>query len=98
MTSLDEDRMLPTRLVCKRYSITDRPIDRWLGRGTPRAAVRSMGWVSGRKRVWVKGEGAHRGGHKSTEKRENKRRRPRRKWRGRLCLSGDGEGRGSTAP
>src|SRR5262249_9861441 len=30
MTSLDEERMLPTRLVCKRYSVTDRTIDRWL--------------------------------------------------------------------
>jgi hypothetical protein len=28
-----KDRMLPTRLVCKRYCIVDRTINRWIDKG-----------------------------------------------------------------
>ena len=28
-----KDRMLPTRLVCERYSIVDRTINRWIDKG-----------------------------------------------------------------
>jgi DNA-binding transcriptional MerR regulator len=33
MSSDSQDRMLPTRLVCKRYDITDRTVDRWVESG-----------------------------------------------------------------
>jgi predicted DNA-binding transcriptional regulator AlpA len=29
MSFESEDRMLPLRLVCERYGITDRTVDRW---------------------------------------------------------------------
>jgi hypothetical protein len=33
MSSDSKHRMLPTRLVCARYNITDRTVDRWLENG-----------------------------------------------------------------
>jgi predicted DNA-binding transcriptional regulator AlpA len=38
-----EDRMLPTRLVCERYSITDRTVDRWLENGILPPPIRING-------------------------------------------------------
>ena len=43
MSSDSEDRMLPTRLVCERYSITDRTVDRWLESGILPPPVRING-------------------------------------------------------
>jgi predicted DNA-binding transcriptional regulator AlpA len=43
MSSESEDRMLPVRLVCKRYSITDRTVDRWLENGILPPPVRING-------------------------------------------------------
>jgi predicted DNA-binding transcriptional regulator AlpA len=43
MSSDSEDRMLPTRLVCERYSITDRTVDRWLDSGILPPPVRING-------------------------------------------------------
>jgi DNA-binding transcriptional MerR regulator len=43
MSSGSEDRMLPTRLVCERYSITDRTVDRWLETGILPPPVRING-------------------------------------------------------
>ena len=28
-----QDRLLPTRLLCQRYSVVDKTIDRWIARG-----------------------------------------------------------------
>jgi DNA-binding transcriptional MerR regulator len=42
--------MLPTRLVCERYGITDRTIDRWLGRGILPPPVRINGLRYWRRR------------------------------------------------
>jgi predicted DNA-binding transcriptional regulator AlpA len=28
-----QDRLLPTRLLCERYSVVDKTIDRWVDRG-----------------------------------------------------------------
>jgi len=36
-------RMLPTRLVCARYNITDRTVDRWLENGILPTPVRING-------------------------------------------------------
>jgi predicted DNA-binding transcriptional regulator AlpA len=41
--SVSKDRMLPTRLVCERYSITDRTVDRWLEAGVLPPPVRING-------------------------------------------------------
>jgi hypothetical protein len=38
-----KDRMLPTRLVCARYNITDRTVDRWLENGILPTPVRING-------------------------------------------------------
>ena len=38
-----KDRMLPTRLVCDRYNITDRTVDRWVETGILPAPVRING-------------------------------------------------------
>jgi hypothetical protein len=38
-----KDRMLPTRLVCERYNITDRTVDRWLEQGILPTPVRING-------------------------------------------------------
>ena len=38
-----KDRMLPTRLVCARFNITDRTVDRWLENGILPTPVRING-------------------------------------------------------
>jgi predicted DNA-binding transcriptional regulator AlpA len=43
MSCDSQDRMLPTRLVCARYNITDRTVDRWLENGILPAPVRING-------------------------------------------------------
>jgi hypothetical protein len=43
MSSDPKDRMLPTRLVCERYNITDRTVDRWLENGILPPPVRING-------------------------------------------------------
>jgi predicted DNA-binding transcriptional regulator AlpA len=43
MSSDSKDRMLPTRLVCERYNITDRTVDRWLENGILPSPVRING-------------------------------------------------------
>jgi predicted DNA-binding transcriptional regulator AlpA len=43
MSSDSKDRMLPMRLVCERYNITDRTVDRWLESGILPPPVRING-------------------------------------------------------
>jgi hypothetical protein len=43
MQSGSKDKMLPTRLVRERYSISDRTVDRWLAGGILPAPVRING-------------------------------------------------------
>jgi DNA-binding transcriptional MerR regulator len=43
MSSDQKDQMLPTRLVCERYNITDRTVDRWLESGILPTPVRING-------------------------------------------------------
>jgi DNA-binding transcriptional MerR regulator len=43
MSSDSKNRMLPTRLVCERYNITDRTVDRWLKNGILPTPVRING-------------------------------------------------------
>lgn len=43
MSSDPKDRMLPTRLVCERYNITDRTVDRWLASGILPPPIRING-------------------------------------------------------
>ena len=43
MSSNYKDRMLPTRLVCERYNISDRTVDRWLENGILPTPVRING-------------------------------------------------------
>jgi len=43
MSSASKDRMLPTRLVCARYNITGRTVDRWLENGILPTPVRING-------------------------------------------------------
>jgi predicted DNA-binding transcriptional regulator AlpA len=43
MSSDSKDRMLPTRLVCERYNITDRTVDRRLENGILPTPVRING-------------------------------------------------------
>jgi hypothetical protein len=46
-----KDGMLPTRLVCERYNITDRTVDRWLESGILPTPVRINGF-----RYWPQNE------------------------------------------
>ena len=64
MTSLDEEWMLPTRLVCKRYSVTDRTIDRWLASGILPEPVRINGLRYWRESDLVERERSRMGGRK----------------------------------
>ena len=43
MSSDSKNRMLPTRLVCARYNITDRTVDRWVETGILPTPVRING-------------------------------------------------------
>ena len=39
-TPTDQERLLPMGQVCRRYSITDRTVDNWLGKGLSPEPVR----------------------------------------------------------